>query len=79
MLLPIVTKFLKAFPDVHVEIVIDDALIDMVSAGFDAGVRFGETLAADMIAVPIGPRHRFAVVGSSGYFKSTSRRSPRTT
>jgi DNA-binding transcriptional LysR family regulator len=69
VLLPIVTRFLKAFPDIKVEIVINDALVDMVSAGFDAGVRFGETIAADMIAVPIGPRHRFAVVGSSGYFK----------
>jgi DNA-binding transcriptional LysR family regulator len=69
VLLPIVTRFLKSFPDVSVEIMINDALIDMVSAGFDAGVRFGETIAADMIAVPIGPRHRFAVVGSPGYFK----------
>jgi DNA-binding transcriptional LysR family regulator len=69
VLLPIVTKFLKAFPDVNVEIVVNDALIDMVAAGFDAGVRFGETIAADMIAVPIGPRHRFAVVGSPGFFK----------
>jgi DNA-binding transcriptional LysR family regulator len=69
VLLPIVTKFLKAFPDVNVEIVVNDALIDMVAAGFDAGIRFGETIAADMIAVPIGPRHRFAVVGSPGYFK----------
>jgi DNA-binding transcriptional LysR family regulator len=69
VLLPIVTRFLEAFPDVNVEIVINDALIDMVSAGFDAGVRFGETIAADMIAVPIGPRHRFAVVGSPDYFK----------
>ncbi|MDB5566792.1 MAG: transcriptional regulator [Tardiphaga sp.] len=69
VLLPVVTRFLRAFPDVSVEIVIDDALVDMVSAGFDAGVRFGETIAADMIAIPIGPRHRFAVVGSPGYFK----------
>jgi DNA-binding transcriptional LysR family regulator len=69
VLLPIVTKFLAAFPDVNVEIVINDALIDMVSAGFDAGVRFGESIAGDMIAVPIGPRHRFAVVGSPGYFR----------
>ena len=76
VLLPIVTRFLKCFPDVSVEIVINDALIDMVAAGFDAGVRFGETIAADMIAVPIGPRHRFAVVGSPGYFKS---RKPPTT
>jgi DNA-binding transcriptional LysR family regulator len=69
VLLPIVTRFLKSFPDINVEIAINDALIDVVSAGFDAGVRFGETIAADMIAVPIGPRHRFAVVGSPGYFK----------
>ena len=70
VLLPIVTRFLKAFPEVQVEIVVNDALIDMVAAGFDAGVRFGEIIAADMIAVPIGPRHRFAVVGSPAYFKS---------
>jgi DNA-binding transcriptional LysR family regulator len=69
VLLPIVTKFVKVFPDVNVEIVVDDALIDVVAAGFDAGVRFGEIIAADMIAVPIGPRHRFAVVGSPDFFK----------
>jgi DNA-binding transcriptional LysR family regulator len=70
VLLPIVTRFLKNYPDIGVEIMINDALIDMVSAGFDAGVRFGETIAADMIAIPIGPRHRFAVVGSPQYFKA---------
>jgi DNA-binding transcriptional LysR family regulator len=70
VLLPIITKFLKAYPDIRVDLVINDALVDVVSAGFDAGVRFGETIAADMIAVPIGPRHRFAVVGSPAYFKS---------
>jgi DNA-binding transcriptional LysR family regulator len=69
VLLPIITKFLKAYPDVRIDLVIDDALVDVVSAGFDAGVRYGETIAADMIAVPIGPRHRFAVVGSPAYFK----------
>ncbi len=70
VLLPIITKFLKAYPDIRVDLVINDALVDVVSAGFDAGVRFGETIAADMIAVPIGPRHRFSVVGSPAYFKS---------
>jgi DNA-binding transcriptional LysR family regulator len=69
VLLPIVIRFLRAFPGVNVEVVIDNGLVDVVSAGFDAGVRFGESIAADMIAVPIGPRHRFAVVGSPGYFK----------
>src|SRR5215467_14957266 len=70
VLVPIVTRFLKSFPDVNVEIAVNDALIDTVGAGFDAGVRFGETIAADMIAIPIGPRHRFAVVGSPAYFKT---------
>jgi DNA-binding transcriptional LysR family regulator len=70
VLLRVVTRFLKRFPDVNVEIVVNDALVDTVAAGFDAGVRFGETIAADMIAVPVGPRHRFAVVGSPAYFKA---------
>jgi DNA-binding transcriptional LysR family regulator len=69
VLLPIVTRFLAAYPDVQVELVVDDALVDVVSAGFDAGVRFGETIAADMIAVPIGPRQRSAIVGSPEYFR----------
>lgn len=69
VLLPIIARFLKVHPAVEVELVVDDALVDMVSAGFDAGVRFGEMIAADMIAVPIGPRHRFAVVGSRGHFE----------
>ncbi len=68
VLLPIVSRFLRVYPSVEVEIVIDDALVDMVSSGFDAGIRFGESIAADMIAVPIGPRHRFAVVGTPDYF-----------
>src|ERR1700739_1584998 len=70
VLLPIVTRFLKGFPEVNVEIVINDALVDTVATGFDAGVRFGETIAKDMIAVPIGPRARFAVVGAPAYFKA---------
>ena len=69
VLLPIVSRFLKAYPSVEVEIVIDDALVDVVSSGFDAGVRFGESIAADMIAVPIGPRHRFAVVAAPSYLE----------
>jgi DNA-binding transcriptional LysR family regulator len=70
VLLPIVTRFLKSYPEVNVEIVVNDALVDTVAAGFDAGVRFGETIAAGMIAVPIGPRLRFAVVGAPAYFKA---------
>jgi len=69
VLLPIVTRFQRAYPDVRVEVVADDALTDVVSAGFDAGVRFGEVIAADMIATAIGPRHRFAIVGSPEHFE----------
>ncbi|ATU92029.1 LysR family transcriptional regulator [Phyllobacterium zundukense] len=69
VLLPIISRFLQVHPAVEVELVVDDALIDMVSAGFDAGVRFGEMIAGDMVAVPIGPRHRFAVVGSPQHFE----------
>lgn len=68
VLLPIISKFLQAYPAVEVELLVNDALVDMVAEGCDAGVRFGEMVAADMIAVPIGPRHRFSVVASPGYF-----------
>lgn len=67
MLLPIVARFLEAYPTVHVEVVVDEAFVDVVSAGFDAGVRYGDLIAADMISVPCGGKHRFAVVGSPAY------------
>lgn len=69
VLLPLVTRFLAENPGVHVELAVDNGLVDMVSAGFDAGVRFGETLAQDMVAVPIGPRQRSAIVASPAFFK----------
>src|SRR5215217_4072963 len=49
-LLPLVTRFLRAYPDVSVEVRVDDSLTDIVAQGFDAGVRFGEQIAADMLA-----------------------------
>jgi DNA-binding transcriptional LysR family regulator len=69
VLLPLVTKFLAAYPAVNAEIVVDDSLADMVSEQFDAGVRFGETIAKDMIAVPLGPRQRTAIVASPEFFR----------
>jgi DNA-binding transcriptional LysR family regulator len=69
VLLPLVTRFLAAYPGISVEIAIDNALVDMVSEGFDAGIRLGETLAQDMIAVPIGPRQRSAFVASPDFFE----------
>ena len=68
VLLPLVTRFLAAHPAVNVEIVVNDSLVDMVSESFDAGVRFGETLAKDMVAVPLGPRQRTAIVASPAFF-----------
>jgi DNA-binding transcriptional LysR family regulator len=54
---------------VSVEIIVDDSLVDTVSEDFDAGVRFGEIIAKDMIAVPIGPRQRTAIVASPAFFQ----------
>lgn len=69
VLLPLVTPFLKAYPAVSVEIAVTNRLVDMVAEGFDAGVRFGETIAKDMIAIPLGPRQRTAIVASPDYFE----------
>lgn len=64
VLVPLVSRFLAAHPGMRVELVGDDSLIDIVAGGFDAGVRFGESLQQDMVAVPIGPPQRFIVVAA---------------
>lgn len=69
ILLPKLAKFLRAYPDIKVEIIIDYGLTDIVAQGYDAGVRAGEQIAKDMIAVPIGPEARMAVVGAPSYFR----------
>jgi DNA-binding transcriptional LysR family regulator len=68
VLWPALRTLLPNYPDIKVEIVIDYGLTDIVAEQVDAGVRPGETVAKDMIAVPIGPDLRMAVVGSPGYF-----------
>jgi DNA-binding transcriptional LysR family regulator len=72
LLWPKLTKFLRQYPDVKVEVVIDYGLTDIVAQRFDAGVRSGEQVAKDMIAVRIGPDMRMAVVGAPPYFKMQS-------
>lgn len=62
-------RFLPNYPDIHIEIIVDYGLTDIVAEGFDAGVRLGEQVAKDMIAVRIGPDMRMAVVGSPAYFE----------
>ena len=60
---------MREYPDIKVEIIIDYGLTDIVAQQYDAGVRSGEQVAKDMIAVRIGPDIRMAVVGAPSYFK----------
>jgi DNA-binding transcriptional LysR family regulator len=76
VLLPALERLLPQYPDIQVEIVLDYGLTDVVAERFDAGVRLGEQVAKDMVAVRIGPDLRMAVVATPGYF--SGRRVPRT-
>jgi DNA-binding transcriptional LysR family regulator len=68
VLWPAVAKLLPRYPDIKVELVVDYGLTDIVAERYDAGVRLGEQVARDMIAVRIGPEMRMAVVGAPAYF-----------
>ncbi len=68
VLQPVLAKLLPDHPDLHIEIIVDYGLTDIVAEGYDAGVRLGEQVAKDMIAVRIGPDVRMAVIGSPDYF-----------
>jgi DNA-binding transcriptional LysR family regulator len=69
VLLPIASEFLQLYPDIRLEVVESDALLDIVANGFDAGLRFGDRLEADMVSLPIGPTMRSVVVGSPAFFQ----------
>ncbi|WP_318894682.1 LysR family transcriptional regulator [Sinorhizobium meliloti] len=69
LLQPALKRFLPDYPDIQVEIIIDYGLTDIVAEAYDAGVRMGEQVAKDMIAVRIGPDMRMALVASPGYFE----------
>jgi DNA-binding transcriptional LysR family regulator len=69
VLLPKLGKLLRDYPDIKVEIAIDYGLTDIVAQRFDAGVRSGEQVAKDMIAVRIGPDRSLAIVGAPSYFR----------
>jgi DNA-binding transcriptional LysR family regulator len=69
VLWPTLVKVLPKYPDIKVEISVDYGLSDIVAQRYDAGVRLGDQVAKDMIAVRIGPDFRMAVVGSPSYFK----------
>jgi DNA-binding transcriptional LysR family regulator len=68
ILWPTLARLLPKYPDIHVELAVEAALTDIVAERFDAGVRLGEHVAKDMVAVRIGPDLRMAVVGSPAYF-----------
>ena len=76
VLWPALEKLLPNYPDVRVELVINFGFTDIVAERFDAGVRLGELIAKDMVAVRIGPDLRMAVVGSPDYFAAHAK--PRT-
>ena len=73
ILLPALAKVLPDYPDIHVEVIIDYGLTNIVAQQVDAGVRPGELVAKDMIAVRISPDLRMAVVGSPSYFDQRKR------
>ncbi|MGB6309906.1 MAG: LysR substrate-binding domain-containing protein [Steroidobacteraceae bacterium] len=73
VLWPAFAKILPSYPDIKVEITVDYGLTDIVAERYDAGVRLGERVAKDMIAVRIGPDLRMAVVGSRSYFERRKR------
>jgi DNA-binding transcriptional LysR family regulator len=74
VLSPIIGRFLAAHPGVTLEVVAEDSFIDVLAAGFDAGVRYDERLERDMIAVPIGPRvQRFLTAASPAYLAAHGR------
>src|SRR5437762_1508400 len=70
VLLPKLAKLLPQYPDIKVEIIVDYGLTDIAAQRYDAGVRWGEQVAKDMIAVRIGPDMRMAVVGAPSYFEA---------
>jgi DNA-binding transcriptional LysR family regulator len=76
ILWPTLERLLPDYPDITVEVVIDNGLINIVAERYDAGIRLGEQVEKDMIAVRIGPDLRMAVVGAPAYF--AGRQKPRT-
>jgi len=73
ILWPKLTPMLLEYPDIHIEIISEYGLKDIVAERYDAGVRLGEQVDKDMISVPVAPNFSFAVVGSPSYFKGKTR------
>jgi DNA-binding transcriptional LysR family regulator len=73
LLEPLIASFCQAYPEVEVEIAASEELVDLAAGGFDAGIRLGQFIAADMVAVRLTPPFRFIIVGSPAYFAHSGR------
>ena len=73
LLEPLIASFCAAYPDIEVEIASNEKLVDLAAEGFDAGIRMGQFVEADMVAVRLSPPFRFVTVGSPGYFARNDR------
>ena len=73
LLEPLIASFCRAYPEVEVEIAASEDLIDIAAEGFDAGIRFGQLIAADMVAVRLTPPFRLMIVGSPAYLARAGR------
>jgi DNA-binding transcriptional LysR family regulator len=74
VLAPLLPPFLKLYPDIRLEVMVEDSFVDLLAAGCDAGIRYDERLEQDMIAVPIGPRiQRFATAAAPAYLDAHGR------
>ncbi len=70
ILAPLLLPFLRRYPQVHVDLVTEGRIVDIVAEGFDLGLRSAELVPSDMIAIPVGPARRFAVVASPAYLEA---------
>ncbi len=70
---PMIASFCQAYPEIELEIAASDEMVDLATGGFDAGIRLGQFIAADMIAVRLTPSFPFVVVGSPGYLERHGR------
>lgn len=73
MFAPLLNDFMCRYPDIHLDLHVDNALVDIIEQGFDAGIRLGEALQRDMVAVPVSRPHRFVVVGAPDYLERHGR------
>lgn len=72
VLWPRLKPFLREYPEINIELVVDNGFVDIVEGRFDAGIRLGERVDKDMVAVRIGPDMRMAIVGSPDYFSANA-------